>query len=97
MSGPNTIESVAFSAISATPAVFILRGGLYGISITATWGGGTATLQRLVVGTSTYVTVGDAFMADGYAAVNLPNGTYKLTIATASALSADITSIALPI
>lgn len=95
--GPNSIESVAFASISATPTAFILRGGLYALTITATWGGGSATLQRLVPGTSTYVTVQTAFTADGFAAMNLPNGTYKLVIATATALSADIVSIAIPV
>lgn len=97
MGGPNTPDNFAFANISATPATFVLRGGLYAMTVTATWGGGSATLQRLVPGTSTYVTVQTAFAADGFAAMNLPNGTYKLVIATATALYADIVSIALPI
>lgn len=88
----NSIERVSWASISATPAVFILHGGQYALTLTAAWGGGSATLQRLAAG-STYVTCLTAFTADGYATVNLPNGTYKLLIATATALSGDLCSI----
>ena len=33
-----------------------------------------------------------AFTADGYANVNLPSGTYRLTVATATAIYVDIVS-----
>lgn len=89
----NTVEKKEFENISATPAVFTLRGGQYGVTIKATWGGGSATLQRLSKDGATYVTVLTAFTADGYAAVNLPSGTYKLLIATATAVYCDIVSI----
>lgn len=88
----NSIERQTFTNLSATPAVFTLRGGQYALTLTATWGGGSATLQRLAAG-STYVTCLTAFTADGYATVNLPNGTYKLLIATATGLSGDLCSI----
>jgi hypothetical protein len=90
----NTTEVVAFSNISATPASFKLRGGSYGVTATASWGGGSATLQRLATDGATYVTCLTAFSADGYASVNLPSGTYRIAVATASALYIDVVGIA---
>jgi hypothetical protein len=91
----NSVEIVSFKNIAATPAPFNLRGGSYGISAhSATWSAGSVTLQRLAPDGLTYVTVLTAFSADGYASVNLPAGTYQLAIATATAVYADITSIA---
>lgn len=87
----NGISVQTFSAISATPATFKLRGGAYGITMHATaWG--TATLQRAAPD-GTLVTVLTAFSADGYQNVNLPNGTYTLTLSGITALSGDIVSI----
>lgn len=89
----NKVEKFPFSNISATPTPFTLRGGAYGVTVHATWGGGSVTLQRLSADGTTYVTVLDAFTADGYASVNLPGGTYQLAIATATGVYADVTSI----
>jgi hypothetical protein len=88
----NTVEKVSFSSIAANTAPFTLRGGNYGITVSATFGGGSVTLQRLSPDGSTYVTVVTAFTAAGYASANLPSGTYRLTIATATAVYADIVS-----
>lgn len=89
----NTIEKVEFSNISATTSGFVLRGGQYGVTVSATFGGGSITLQRLAKDGSTYVTCLTAFTAAGYASVNLPSGTYRLSVATASAIYADIVAI----
>jgi hypothetical protein len=90
----NSVERFSFSNISSTPAPFNLRGGPYGVTAhTTTWGGGSATLQRLSPDGSTYVTVLTAFSADGYASANLPSGTYQLAIATATALYVDVEAI----
>jgi hypothetical protein len=71
---------VVFSNIGSTPAAFALSGGRYGILVQgATFG--TITLQKLSPDNSTYITVQTAFSANGYAAVDLPYGTYKLTLA----------------
>lgn len=93
----NKIENNLFSNISATPASFVLKGGNYGVTVSATFGGGSVTLQRLAADNTTYVTCLTAFTAAGYASVNLPNGTYRLLIATATAVYADVTSIATPL
>lgn len=97
MSQYNAIETHAFSNISATPASFTLRGGNYAVTVTATWGGGSMTLQRLATDGATYVTVMTAFSADGFATSNLPNGTYRLLIATATGVYADVTSTVVPL
>jgi hypothetical protein len=88
----NTDEVISFNGISATPAPFTLRGGNYGVSVSATFGGGSVTLQRLLPDAATYVTVMTAFAAAGYANANLPSGTYRLLITTATGVIADIVS-----
>jgi hypothetical protein len=89
----NTVEQLAFKNLSSTPATFKLRGGSYGVEVQATFGGGSVTLQRLSQDGSTFITCLTAFSANGYASVNLPAGTYQLTIATATAVYADVTGI----
>jgi hypothetical protein len=89
----NGIEIQKFSNISATTASFTLRGGQYAVTAYATWGGGSATLQRLAVDNATWVNCLTAFSADGFATVNLPSGTYRIAIATASAVYIDVTSV----
>jgi hypothetical protein len=78
---------------AATTDDFKLRGGLYGVTAKATWGGGSVTLKRKLRDGS-YLTVLTAFTADGYAVVNLPNGVYRWERATASAIYTEIVSIA---
>ena len=57
-------------------------------------GSGTVTLQRLSPDGTTYVTCLTAFATTGgYATVQLPSGTYKLVIATFTAVYAEIISI----
>ncbi len=86
-------NSASFSSISSTTAAFQLEAGNYGVTVKGT-GYGTVTLQKLAGDASTYVTCLTAFAADGYATVLLPSGTYKVAIASASAVYVDITSIA---
>jgi hypothetical protein len=89
----NKVEVFAFKNIAATPAAFILRGGNYGLTCHATWGGGNIALQRASPDGSTYITVITALTADGYASANLPSGTYQLAITTATAVYCDIVSV----
>jgi hypothetical protein len=83
------------SNVSASTAAFSLRGGKYGVSVVATFGGGSVKLQRLGPDGSTYLSVssGTDFSANGYATVDLPSGNYRWTIATASAVYAELTRI----
>lgn len=79
-----------FSNIAATTGPFGLEGGQYAVQVNATFGGGSVTLQRLSIDGSTYVTCLTAFTAAGYATVNLPDGTYKVAVATATGVYAEI-------
>jgi len=89
----NSIEKQVFSNISATTAAFTLRGGQYAVTVKATWGGGSVTLQRLAADGTTHVTCLTAFTADGYATVNLPSRPYKFAVATATGVYVDIVSV----
>lgn len=86
----NAVENFAFKNVAATQGPFVLRGGNYGITVSATFGGGSVTLQRLAPDGSTYVTVLPAFTAAGYQNANLPSGTYQLLVATATAIYMDV-------
>ena len=88
----NSVETFVFKNLSATPATFVLRGGNYGLTCHATWGGGSVTLQRQASDGSTFITVITALTTDGYANANLPSGTYQLTIATATGVYCDVTA-----
>lgn len=94
MSLYGNIDGQSFSNISANTAAFTLHGGQYGVTVTATFGGGNVTLQRLAADGATYVTCLTAFTAAGYATVNLPPGTYRFAVTTAAAVYVDITSVA---
>jgi microcystin-dependent protein len=85
-----------FSNISANTSPFKLSGGQYGIDVVATFGGGSVKPQKLLGDGSTYASVssGTDFSAAGYATINLPKGSYRLTIATATAVYASIARIA---
>lgn len=86
-------NGVAFTGASADYTGIVLLGGMYAVAVSATWGGGSATLQILMPDASTYVTVLSAFTADGSAIVELPPGTYKVAIATATSVQALIVLI----
>ncbi len=87
------VKSIQFKNTSTDSLPFVLEAGQYGMMVNATFGGGSVTLQRLSADTSTYVTVLAAFSAAGYATVNLPYGTYKVAIATATAVYAEIAQV----
>ena len=87
-------ERWTLSDASATSDPFALKGGLYGVDVSATFGGGSVTLQRLAPDGSTYVTALTAFTAAGYKTASLPPGTYRVSIATASAVYVSICAVA---
>lgn len=89
-------QYVQWKNVSSTPAAFALRGGQYAITVHAgTWSSGSVVLQRLAPDGATYVNVMTALTADGYATVNLPTGTYQLSITTATGVYADVVSVIL--
>lgn len=79
-------DGFSFTGGSADVGPYKVSGGRYGVGVSATWGGGTVTLQCLMPDGSTYVTAASAFLADGVAVVDLPAGMYKAAIATATAV-----------
>lgn len=86
--------SYAPAPVSATPPDFNLDAGTYGLTLTAgVWG--TATLQKLLPDSTTYVPVTGAILAgDGYTALVLPAGQYRLVLAGVTALVGVIELIA---
>jgi hypothetical protein len=85
--------SLQFSNISATTAAFTLGGGLYGITVIATFGGGNVVPQRLGPDGTTWISVMTALTTAGYTTVSLPPGTYRLALTTATAVYASISAI----
>lgn len=83
-------EGYTASNIAATTANFRLAGGLYGMDVVATFGGGSVTLQKLAADASSYVTAATAVTAAGYTTVYLAPGLYRLLVATASAIYVKI-------
>lgn len=90
----NGNQEASFSNISADTAGFTLRGGRYGVEVVGT-GFGTVSLQRLAADGSTYVDVFTAFSANGYQTVDLPPGTYRFHVSSATGVYATVTSVAL--
>lgn len=92
---PTSSEGKAFTNISASTTAFPLNGGKYGVDVTATFGGGSAKLQKLLGDGSTFVSVATAtdFTAAGYAVIDLPPGQYRFTIATATAVYCAVTRV----
>lgn len=91
--GATAIESKQFSNISATTAAFSLKGGKYALIASATFGGGNLQLQALAMDGSTYVNVGSSITAAGLTTYDLPPGTYKIAVTTATAVYVSLTSI----
>lgn len=75
---------------------FDLLQGRYVLIVTATWGGGSLALKALASNGSTYVTVDDiagaaaSLTADGSFTVDLPAGSYRIDITTATAVYATL-------
>jgi hypothetical protein len=67
-------QSYQFSNIAATTSPFLIKGGTYGLSVEATFGGGNVTLQLLGPDGSTWLNVGSAITANGFSSQSLPPG-----------------------
>lgn len=89
----NGADGQRFSDISATTSAFTLAGGRYDVQVTATFGGGSVTLQSLSVDGSTWFTALTAFTAAGRASADLAPGQYRFAVATASAVYASIAAV----
>jgi hypothetical protein len=79
--GPMT--SIVFTNISGSTSPFRLLGGTYGITCTAaTWASGSVTLQILSADQVTWINASAAFSANSFATVTMPNGIYRLSVAS---------------
>jgi hypothetical protein len=81
------------SNISATTGQFPLAGGRYALMASATWGGGSVTLDILGPDGTAWLVAATALIANGTALVDLPTGTYRFAVATATAVYASITRV----
>lgn len=70
----------AATLVTSTSGQFVLDGGKYFFSAVGSFNSGTATLQRVGPDGNTMVSVGTALTAAGGNAVDLPPGTYQVTI-----------------
>ncbi len=78
---------------SATSAAFRLKGGLYALAVTATFGAGNVQLQTLAADAATWVNVGASITAAGLTNYTLPAGQYRISITTATAVYAALAGI----
>jgi hypothetical protein len=89
---PNPRNWQFWNNISATPELFNLDAGAYGLTLTATFG--TVALQKaLPTNPATFVTVATVTSA-GYTEINLPAGQYQLTLTGVTGLIGEIAKIA---
>jgi hypothetical protein len=87
------IESNAFNLGSSSSARFTLEGGGYTLDALATWGGGTVKVQAVGPDGSTLINTALTLSANGTISGALPAGTYQITVTTATAVYASLTSI----
>ena len=76
-----------------TGSDFSLLGGDYGITVSATFGGGSVTLNAYALDGTTKIALLPAFTANGYGYLDLPAGNYNITIATATAVYVSVSRI----
>jgi hypothetical protein len=86
-------DGVSFTGLSADTAAFYVLGGRYAVAVDATFGGGSVTLQILMPDGTTYVSILPAFTAAGAATVDLPPGSYKFDIVTATAVQGFVVRV----
>jgi hypothetical protein len=87
-------QSVQFSNLgSVTTAAFSLKGGTYGIAVTATFGGGNVQLQMLSIDGVTWFNVATSITAAGLTIQQLPPGQFRVAITTATAVFIAIDTI----
>jgi len=86
-------ESFQFANIAATTAQFQVKGGTYLLTVHATFGGGSVQMQTLAGDGATWLLLGTSITADGTQSFTLPPGAYRIAIATATAVYANLTRV----
>jgi hypothetical protein len=87
------IEANAFNLGSSSSAKFTLEGGYYTLDVVATFGGGTVKVQAVGPDGSTLINTALTLSANGTISGALPPGTYQITVTTATAVYASVTSV----
>ena len=90
---PNPRNFQFWNNISATPELFNLDAGAYGLTLSATTFG-TAALQKIMPDGATFVTVSTVFEAPGYQEIHVPAGQYRLLLTGIVGLIGEIAKIA---
>jgi hypothetical protein len=83
----------AFHLSSSSSGQFQLEGGYYILSASATWGGGSVTLQIVGPDGSTLISTALTLTANGQVGGYLPPGTYQITVTTSTAVYAVVQSV----
>lgn len=87
-------ESIQAVNIAATTAGFQIQGGIYVLDAVATFGGGSVGLDALLLDGTTWTPALVALTAAGRSApLNLPPGTYRFTVVTATAVTVALTRV----
>jgi hypothetical protein len=87
-------ESKQFGNIAATTAAFGLKGGRYGLVVSANFGAGNVQLQMLSLDGVTWINFGAPITAASVVTNDLPPGQYRLAVtAPATAVYASLTSV----
>jgi hypothetical protein len=91
----SSVDAQLFSNISANTAAFTLKGGYYMVAAVATFSAGSVELQALGPDQSTWLSAPTALKlsAAGMIAGYLPAGTYRFTIATATAVFCSVAGV----
>jgi hypothetical protein len=79
-------------AASATQGPFVLNGGKYGVTCSATFSTGNVALQILGPDGATFINALPAFTANGAASADLPAGKYQVAV-TAPASAVNLSCI----
>lgn len=80
---------------SASGNAFRLTGGIYLLECTATFGGGSVTLQKVGPDGVTLVNAATPFTTNGTQTAYLPLGQYQWTVATATAVYTQLARVPL--
>jgi hypothetical protein len=87
-------KSLQFSNIAATTAGAAFLGGKAASTVHATFGGGNVQWQTLALDGTTWINVGSSITADNFVVLgDLPPGQYRLSVTTATAVYAALTTI----
>jgi hypothetical protein len=96
---PSSAQSVTFSGLSAPSAAFTLLGGRFVMTAVATFGGGNVQVQQLAADNATWVAPQNLagstnnLTAAGSQTMDLPPGTFRINVVTATAVIVGLTSI----